>query len=370
MVMFKRIMLVLVTALLLASTAQAAPAKDDLNARMQDLVLAGFLTAKCPMPGMIPIVAPIKRGTAAPNRSELVQRFFGGEQGVTSSESTRSPIYGKGMRLKSGKMVIMTDSGPNAQLSAKAQTQHEYVAAFMDLYNSGFAYQNNMPHAPVKATDVKITGKHSSDVKRFDVYTAAEGQRAAEQLLASFTTKLTVPSGFQTSVRTAIQDYGEKLFVYRINPECIAKVKLINPDGSKQEVQTGIPIIDSFVTIQLDGDKLLAGMEHFWDSGMSLSGTHKEAISASEAFRLAKVNLLKYFNNKPPLLEVQQVKLGYIIDRDNPNMLVPCWCFDAVFSEPETKPNSVNGMMSTNVTAAARPFAINCLTGELITLWN
>lgn len=347
----------------------APPAKtsqSDLNDRMRDLVTAGFIEVHCTMPVMVPTVAPIKRSAVAPAKSELVDRFFGGEQGITSSEQTRSPIFGKGTRYKSGKVLYLTDvAGP----SQAPKVSHEYVAAFLDLYSTGYVYQNNMPHAPVATADVKITGT-KKDVTRFNVYTEAAGRTAVEQLLTGMKGALKVPAGFQSSVQTAIQDYGEKLFVYRVNPEYVTTVEFLKHDGTKQQVKTGIPLHDVFISVQLDGDKLLAGMEYFWDTSLTVSGTPKQGMSAQEAFQLGKAGLLKHFNNEPPLMAVSNVKLGYIIDRKNSANLVPCWVFDATYSQGEARPDPTTGFMRTGMIPMPAPFAVNCLTGDFHALWQ
>lgn len=360
--------------LLFSGAVHAAPAgqagDDDLAARMRDLVLHGFIEVKCTMPVMLPTVAPIKRGYTAPARSELVERFFGGEQGVTSSEQTRSPIFGKGMRYKSGKVLYLTESGSNSQTVRQAQTAHEYVAAFLDLYDSGYVYQNNVAHSPVLATDVKIKSSASADVNRFKVYSEADGQRAVEQMLTGLKGALQVPPGFQSSVQTAVQDYGEKLFVYRVNPEYLATVEILSPDGTRQEVRTGIPLHDVFISVQLDGDKLLAGMEYFWDNSLTVSAAPQKGMSAQTAFVAGKTALLKFYNNQPPLMEVYNIKLGYVIDRNNRNMLVPCWVFDAYYNQGESRPDPTSGFMRSGLIPVAAPFAVNCLTGEFHALWQ
>lgn len=350
--------------------AQAAPkAKGKAPRTTADLpkalAQASFLDVRCTLPWMSADVAPLRRSWT-PDKTDLLQRFFGGQQGVSSDQSVRSPIYGHGTRYKSGKVVYLTPAGMNTQAAAQ---KAEYVAAFLDLYSSGFSYQNNISHTPVHATDVQVTGVHSADVSRHDVYTVSDGQAAAEKMIGEMFGKLSVPSGFQTSVDTVIQDFGEQLFVYRVTPEFITQIQLTAPNGQKQTIQSGLPLFETFVNIQLDGEKLLAGMEYYWDNNLTVSGPLKPSIDSFEAVAMARTGLLKEYNNSPPLLTVTAVKLGYIVDRKQPSQLIPAWVFDASYTKTVTQPGK-SGFNTTDLQVIPLPFAIHALSGDLIPLWK
>jgi hypothetical protein len=355
---------------------QAAPktpaAGDEMRNRLDDLLRAGFIEATCPMPMMVPHVTALKR-SYVPAREKVIAQFFGGQQGVTSTEQLTSPIYGKGTRFKSGKVVYLTPKGVDLRAAASQQKKAEYVAASLDLYNSGFVYVNNVAHAPVLATDVRMTGQAKAKLSRRNVYSDQEGRRAAEQLVTEMFGGLKPGAGFQINAQSVIQDVGEKLFVYRANPEYLAKVDIMTSNGAKQQATIGITVRDVFINLQLDGDKLLAGMEYFWDGGLTPIGQPKPGMSAEEAFQIGKKGLFQVYKGEPPLMTVSQVTLGYILDRRNRNQLVPVWIFAASYAQAETKSDRsglVSSFDKTNYQPIARPFAVNVLTGDFYALWQ
>jgi hypothetical protein len=333
---------------------------------------SSFLDLKCTVPWMSADVAPLRRSWV-PNQGDLIQHFFGGQQGVTATQEVRSPIYGRGTRFKSGKVIYLTPDGMDPRQSAQQATKAEYVAAFLDLYSSGFSYQNNVPHTPVHATNVQVTGVHSADVSHHDVYTVEDGRATAAKLISDMFGPLSVPAGFQTSVNTMIQDFGEKLFIYRVTPEYITNVYVRGAQGQEQKIKSGLPLFETFVNIQLDGDKLLAGMEYYWDNNLSVVGTPKKSIDAYEAVEAARQGLFKYYGEAPPLMSVTNLKLGYIVDRKNPSQLIPAWLFDASYTQTVTEPDKTglrNGLTSSDLEIVPRPFAVNALSGDLLPLWQ
>jgi hypothetical protein len=349
------------------------PSRPEMQDRLQDILRAGFIDASgIGLPAMTPHVAPLKR-SYVPGRDKVLTQFFGGQQGVTSTEQLTSPIYGKGTRFKSGKVVYLTPKGVDLRAAASQQKKAEYVAASLDLYNSGFVYVNNVPHSPVLTTDVRMTGQPKAKVTRRNIFTDQEGRHAAEQILTEMFGGLKASAGFQINVQSAVQDVGEKLYVYRANPEYLAKVDILTAGGAKQQTTTGITVRDIFVNLQLDGDKLLAGMEYFWDGGLVPTAQPKPGMSWQEAFQIGKKGVFKVYKGQPPQMTVSDVTLGYILDRKNRNVLVPVWIYAATYAQPETKADT-SGLVSsyavTNFEAIARPFAVNVLNGDFYALWQ
>jgi hypothetical protein len=125
--------------------------------------------------------------------------------------------------------------------------------------------------------------------------------------------------------------------------------------------------MDSYVNILLDGDKVLAGMEYFWDSKLALDGTPKPCMQFADATAVAQKWLYNRYNGTPPLYNVADVKLGFVQDRTNRSLLVPAWIFDAWYNTP--LPSGV-GTTENPVKRTNDPFAVNALTGKAFRLSN
>jgi hypothetical protein len=237
----------------------------------------------------------------------------------------------------------------------------EVVPTFLDIYSTGFVYANNITHKAVYATDVKILSETKADVKYHNVYNEQEGQAAAEQVMATMFGKLTVPKGFQSSVKAIIQHFGERLFVYRVQPEYLTNYDLTKADGSTVNRQIAVPVLDAYTHLMLDGDKLLCGLEYFWDPGLAPAGTPKKCVSAADAVFVARESLIEHFNNQPPLLNVSKITLGFIQDRKNRNRLVPVWLFDAWYTDYVPSKAQQKTNTTENLITVPLPFYVNAL---------
>jgi len=341
---------------------------QDLNSRLKQMVESSFLTVHCAVPQIQPAVAPLKRSTA-PDAEKLISGFLGPKEALMGTEDIVSPLWGPGHRYKSGMVIYLAF---NEQLGIRSITgpaqKVESVPVFLDIYSSGFVYANNIPHTAVYATDVKVETETKADVTRHNVYSEHDGQAAAEALVAEKLGKLTVPAGFQTNVKSLIQHFGERLFAYRVNPEYLTSYQAKGANGEAVSNPVAVPVYDSYVHILLDGDKLLAGMEYFWDGGLTVVGGPKPCISAADAILKAREGLLKRFNSQPPLLSVTDIKLGFVQDRRDRTKLVPAWLFDAWYTEwvEEQKPGTkLTGRKGVQVPL---PFGVNALSGEFFEL--
>jgi hypothetical protein len=180
--------------------------------------------------------------------------------------------------------------------------------------------------------------------------------------------ELKVPKGFRIKKTQMIQNFGERLYAYHAEPEFVTTYEVKDKNGKVTgEKPIAVPVLDSYVHVLLDGDKLLAGMEYFWDSQLSLDGTPKPCMQFAEATAAAQKWLINRYNGTPPLYNVSNVKLGYVQDRSNRNLLVPAWIFDAWYNTP--LPAS-SGTTENPVKRTQDPFAVNALTGKAFRLSN
>jgi len=385
---------------------------ENIDAVLKELILSKMLTLECEVPNIQPRLTKLKRSWS-PNSTELKGMFFGDDPAVIMGEqSIESPLWGKGTRTKSGTVIYIADRDNTAPTSIGGGTKPvEVVPTFLDVYSTGFIYASNISHRSVYATDVEITDQHGTVIPPSEidtdeafpdtyhtsvsyqyVYEVEEGKQAAVKLIGEMFDELTVGSDFRIGGQTLIQDFGERLFVYRAWPEYVTEYNIygntgviLAPDVDPAEVDTespvlgtqsvAVPVHDVYVHMLLDGDKLLAGLEYFWDDGLEAVGTPRECIHAGTALAGAPPQLLEHYGNEPPLLTVYGISLGFIQDRGDRRTLVPVWLFDAWYSQIVSAQEAGPGEPSPLASAYARdhvsvpvPFAIDALTGELYIL--
>jgi hypothetical protein len=374
-----RLLLIAGCVLLLAAVTGASPAdvhttNDALaNALVTQGALGQVLTFEDPSmspPAIRPKVANIKR-SYAPNSESLITKFLGGKQTlIGSGQQIVSPIWGKGTRYKSGTVIYAL---PQEQQSQRIKNISQYpklesVPAFLDVYPNGFLYTNNIEHKGVIATSIKIKSDKpgDGDISYKRVYEVKDGEAAVNQMLPGMVGELTLPKGFRKKNSQLIQNFGERLYAYRVHPEYVTSYAVKDKNGKDiGEKPIAIPVLDSYVHVLLDGDKVIAGMEYFWDSKLALEGTPKPCIQSAMAIVKAKEWLFNRYKGTPPLYNVRAIRLGFVQDRGNRNLLVPAWIFDAWYNTPlqASAGTTANPVKRTN-----DPFAVNALTGKAFRL--
>jgi hypothetical protein len=371
----KRLALTLTAALWLALAGPSAaqefqPSGDaDLDSRLRSLIQGSFLHLDCPVPAIQPLLCNLKR-SSSPNRKHITEAFIGGAENVIGEQPVSSPIWGKGTKIKAGTVIFAREEGAPQSAPEK---RVEVSPAQIDFFASGFIYQNNITHRAVHATNVKYQDSRDAVVSYSDVYSEEEGRKAAKALISQLLGELSVPDGFRIAESDSIQTEGERLYIYRAQPEFLTSYPVFSTNGEGQTVQSSIqavavPVLDSFVQLTLDGDKLLCSLEYFWDAGMSMQGSKQEAMHAGEAVLESREWLMKRYDNSPPLLTVWKIRLGFIQDRSERGTLIPAWLFDAG-SEQRVREEIKGGAGATESFMRVRnPFAVNALTGECIDL--
>lgn len=359
----------LLLALLLCMPASAEifdQSKNSLNRTQEELFKSSFLTVDVPVPYIKPQLANISRSKTY-GATELINSFFGGQEFVTDKEPIVHPIWGNGTRYKSGIVLRLVESGSQ---TTNMYEDLEVVPAFLDVYTRGFVYQNNVPHQPVVKTFFNENAAPENMYRTTEVYSAEDGRRAVEQLISDMFGPLKVPSGFQSVVYSGIQEDGERLFMYRAYPEYIAPVEVPDVKGGNTTMDTGIPVLDVYTHVLMDGDRNLVGMEFFWDSNISAQSGVKQCYSANQALVLAREALYESYGKHPPLLTITDIKLGYFQSRENSGRLEPGWLFDAWYSRKKDQLNTrgTSSYMQYEYVNVPMPFAVNAITGQLVEL--
>lgn len=370
-----------------AAAAQVASSGDPkTDYRLERMLESAFLTVSCQVPSIQPKVTTLRRSWI-PATDQLIEQFFGNRDNLLAEEQVVSPMWGKGRRYKSGMILHLAPLDQSTrQISLNQMSGVEVVPTFLDVYSTGFVYANNVPHKAVYATDVKVLEETKADVSYYNVFTEVEGQQAAEALISEMFGQLAVPAGFQSSTRTLIQHFGERLFAYRVVPEYITEYnvyessfEILAPDQAPAQPaperkvlathQVAIPVSDVYVHLVLDGDKMLCGMEYFWDNAISATGTPQECIHAGIAVSNAREQLFEIFDGQPPLVTITNIMLAFIQDRENPSQLIPAWLFDAWYQDrmQSKEPNPRTNTSETPIQVPL-PFAINALDGDCIML--
>lgn len=365
-----------VVLLLCLSSIQPIAAQDfqstgdpDLDARLRSLIEGSFLSVVCQVPAIQPSVCVLKRN-ASPNRKLIVDTFLGGDANVIGEQAVNSPLWGRGTRLKAGTIVYAKDGqGPQASSAGKV----ELSPAQVDLFPTGFIYQNNIPHQAVYGTTVKYNDSRPAEVSYHNVYNEEDGRKAAKELISRMLGELKLPSGCQLAESDVIQLQGERLYVYRAQPEFVTSYPIYATDAKGKTSQVGtlpvaVPILDAYVQVALDGNKMLCSFEYFWDSSISHDGQLAESLHAGEAVLKAREWLMHEYNNAPPLLSVQAIRLGFVQNRQDRSRLIPAWLFDAGSEQRVREEYKGGAGANESIMLVRRPFAVNAISGECIDL--
>jgi hypothetical protein len=340
----------------------------DTDRRFKSFLDSQLLEIRCDVPYFQPYVANLRRGSSV-NPDQVLKLFMGNKEELLGSEQVISPIWGKGTRYKSGKVLRLNEKN----VSLEKMTQIEVVPAFQDIYRQGFLYSNNIPHKPVYATDVKVVSELKANVSYRNLYNESEGRAAAKKVLGETMGQPETGKSFRLAEEDLIQTFGERLYAYRVHPEFLTTFDTYEWKGTGKEAvytKTGskpvaVKVNDVYIHMLLDGDMLLTGMEYFWDDALKIEGKTQPAISGPQAVINTRDWLLKHFGNKPPQLTVTKITMGFVQDKKDPMLLVPAWIFGAYYTAEDETGSA--GLGSDRVQVPC-PFAVNALSGNVFDL--
>ncbi|MCH7472087.1 hypothetical protein IIA79_03945 [bacterium] len=357
-----------------SSYAQMHSADDPkTDTRLIGFLESSFLTVTCDVPVIQPKLANLERGVET-DTEDLIRTFFGSRDAVMSEEGVISPLWGPGRRYKSGMVIYLAENEDfgmrNIEQAVRDVEQGkgkelEIVPAYLDVYPNGFVYANNIPHKPVYAADVKAIDELKPNMNYRLVFSEEEGQEAAETLIAEMFGELKVPDGsFQSAVQAMVRLDGERLFAYRAHPQYLTTYEVALDGGAAQTFEVAVPVLDVYLHLQLDADRVLAGMEYFWTDEIRVAGAPRECIQAAEALIIAREELLEHFGGEPPLLNVSKISLGYVQNRRDRAMLIPAWIFDAWYTQTVATEQNQAGFVAREPVRVPMMFAVDALTGE------
>ncbi len=253
--------------------------------------------------GKAPQLTFLKRGRQ-PDLGDVYKEFFRDVKKAIGSEPITSPSYGKGTRHKGPRLSIVKSGGG----------RREGVSFYLDKYPWGFEYVNNLVETP---TSVETAGSTPENRKYSYKFTQQEGIAAAKKYIDQLTPGTGSVSGDFTIREEAWFEHEKgRLFTYRLT-----------------KLYRGVPLVDDYIQVAIDGEKNLANVSYFWSKEIEKQGNTYTAIDAGLALQSAKRIVLDEFGNQPPPLTLFGVKLAYINYRKNPQMLLPVWLFDCRWNE-------------------------------------
>jgi len=303
---------VALVAVTVAIAASAAFAQGGSDTTIDLLLQSMVISVDIPLPtwedgpkewgGKAPQLTFLKRG-GQPDLGDVYKQFFRDVKEAVGSETITSPSYGRGTRHK----------GPRLSLT-KPGSHREGVSFYLDRYNWGFEYVNNLVETP---TSVETAGSTPANRKYSYKFTQQEGIAAAKKYIDQLTPGTGSVGGDFAIIEEAWFEHEKgRLFTYRLT-----------------KAFRGVPLVDDYVQVAIDGEKNLANISYFWSKEIGQEGNTYTAIDAGLALQTAKLIVLDEFANQPPPLTLFGVKLAYINYRKNPQMLLPVWLFDCRWSE-------------------------------------
>jgi len=269
-----------------------------------DLMLrSSVIDVEIPLPNEpLPKLSFLVR-TKLPDLGDPYGKFFTSDRLPEGSEKIVSPVYGAGTHYM-GPRITMVKKG-------KERTG---ISFYLDEYLLGFEFVNNTVGIPVVVKQVEDDGEPP---KLTYAFSKEEGLKLAKQLIGKYTPGVGAARGdFADIERAEFQEEKGRMFVYRVS-----------------RTYRGIPLLDEYVQVALDGEKKPANISYFWSQDIESVEEDFQPIDAQYAVLQAKRIVLKEWNNQPPPLTLFNITFGYVNHRTNSKALVPAWVLECRWNE-------------------------------------
>lgn len=238
-----------------------------------------------------------------PDLGDPYGKFFTSDRLPEGSEKIISPVYGPGTHYM-GPRITMVKKG-------KERTG---ISFYLDEYRFGFEFVNNTVGVPAVVEEVTADGE-SGKLKY--AFSEEDGIKAAKKLIEKYTPGVGAISGdFAVVEHAEFQKEKGRLFVYRVT-----------------KTYRGVPLLDEYVQVALDGEKKPANISYFWSQDITPVDDEFQPIDANRALLQAKRIVLKEWNNRPPPLTLFNMTLAYVNHRSIPKALVPAWVMECRWNE-------------------------------------
>jgi len=238
-----------------------------------------------------------------PDIGDPYHKFFTSKRMPEGSEKVISPTYGPGTRYMGPRITVV-----------KKGKERTGISFYLDEYRFGFEFVNNTVGVPAVVEEVADEGETP---KLKYAFSKQEGIKLAKKMIDRYTPGLGTVSGDFDLVESAeFQKEKGRLFVYRVT-----------------KTYRGIPLLDEYVQVALDGEKKPADVSYFWSKDLQPVEDEFTPIDASFALLQAKRIVLQKWNNQPPPLTLFNITLGYVNHRSNAKALIPAWVLECRWNE-------------------------------------
>ncbi len=297
---------------LVAANGATAQGGDSGDPSVDLLLRSMVISVDVPLPtweegpeewgGNAPRLSYLKRARR-PELGDVYKTFFKDVKKAVGSNPVTSPAYGKGTRYKGPRLSLVRSEG-----------QREGVSFYLDVYDWGFEYVNNLVETPTNVETAESTPAHRKYSYKF---TEKEGIAAAKKYIDQLTPGAGTATGdFAILEESRFEHEKGRLFIYRLT-----------------KTYRGVPLVDDYIQVAIDGEKNLANVSYYWSKKIEPFGNTYTAIDAGLALQSAKLIALDDFDDQPPPLTLFDTNLAYINDRQNPQIVRPVWLFDCRWNE-------------------------------------
>ncbi len=322
--------------------AQTQPAQAEDNA-IKDLILPSLaITVEVPMPSEWQKSLKFLARNGFPEVETYRQKLLTSERVPMGTERIISPAYGNGTRYVGPRFKIEGEQKPTG------------ISFYFDEYQFGFEFVNNLAVNPTVYQELTDevdpeTGEYKT-IDKFK-FTEEAGLKKAKEYIQKYSPGITGVGGEFSQVENYYFDKEKaRPFVYRVT-----------------RTFRGVPLLDEYVQVAIDGEMTLVNLSYFWSPNIEPVTEDFKVIDPAYALMNAKRVVLADFNNNPPPLTLFDVRLGFVNHRTNNQAIVPVWLFDLKWNEivrlQNPNPGPTEALFGTQVIERELVVAVDALKG-------
>ena len=277
-----------------------------------------------------------------PDFTPYRKKFLTSERIPLGVEKIISPNYGVGTRHVGPRIKVVGKEAPTA------------ISFYFDEYKFGYEFVNNMSTSPAVYEELTEEVDPATGLKKSITkykFTREKGIAKAKQYIEELTPGVgTLPPEFQLVETAEFDKGGIKPFIYRLT-----------------KTYRGVPLLDDYIQVSLDGDMNLVNLSYFWSQDIEPVTQEFQAIDAGFALMQAKRIVLEEWNNNPPPLTLFGIQLAFVNHRSNTKAIVPVWLMNLKWNEviqvQEPNPSPTSKKFSTQVIERDLVLAVDALKG-------
>jgi len=285
--------------------AQSPQSKDEL---LETLLRSMVISVETPIPTEKPPKLKFLSRRSLPDFTVYRKKFLTSERIPLGVEKIISPNYGAGTRYVGPRIKVVGKEAPTA------------ISFYFDEYQFGYEFVNNMSTSPAVYEELTEEVDPATGLKKSVVkykFTREKGIAKAKEFIEKLTPGVgTLPPEFQLVETAEFGKEGIKPFIYRLT-----------------KTYRGVPLLDDYIQVTLDGDMNLVNLSYFWSQDIEPVTDEFQAIDAGFALMQAKRIVLEDWNNNPPPLTLFGIQLAFVNHRTNAKAIVPVWVMNLKWNE-------------------------------------